>query len=168
MVFAGSVNSGGVRMGSQATKTLTNDDAQAILQHVPNVVAISPGVGASVQVVNGNRNWATRVQGRRRNTWTFAAGRWLKAAIFRSAMWTMPRTFALSARRLPRSFSATKIQWERPFASRIFRSEFWDCSKAKGQNSFGQDQDDTMILPYTTVQKKISGISWLQMISAGS
>jgi putative ABC transport system permease protein len=35
---------------------------------------------------------------------------------------------------------------------------------SKGQNSNGQDQDDTMIMPYTTVQKKISGISWLQMV----
>ncbi len=44
MVFAGSVNTGGVRMGSQATKTLTDDDAQAILQHVPNITAVSPSV----------------------------------------------------------------------------------------------------------------------------
>src|SRR5579872_6517419 len=60
MVFAGSVNTGGVRMGSQATKTLTADDAQAILQHVPNISAVSPSVMAAVQVVNAGQNWATR------------------------------------------------------------------------------------------------------------
>ncbi len=38
---------------------------------------------------------------------------------------------------------------------------------AKGQNSVGQDQDDTLFAPYTTVQKKIAGISWVQMINAG-
>ena len=63
MVFAGSVNTGGVRMGSQATKTLTDDDAQAILQHVPNITAVSPSVTAAVQVVNAGQNWATRIQG---------------------------------------------------------------------------------------------------------
>ena len=57
MVFSGSVNTGGVRMGNGATKTLTADDAEAILAHVPNVVAMSPIVQASVQVVNGNQNW---------------------------------------------------------------------------------------------------------------
>ncbi|HEX8710377.1 MAG TPA: ABC transporter permease, partial [Terracidiphilus sp.] len=63
MVFAGSVNTGGVRMGSQATKTLTPDDANAILAHVPNVVAVSPTVFSAVQVVNGNQNWFTRAYG---------------------------------------------------------------------------------------------------------
>src|ERR1700677_3725610 len=63
MVFAGSVNTGGIRMGSGATKTLTVDDADAIAQHVPNVQAVSPQVGAGVQVVNGNQNWSTRASG---------------------------------------------------------------------------------------------------------
>ena len=63
MVFAGSVNTGGVRMGNGATKSLVNDDADAILQHVPNVTMISPIAGASVQVVNGNQNWLTRANG---------------------------------------------------------------------------------------------------------
>ena len=63
MVFSGSVNSGGVRMGNGATKSLTADDADAILAHVPGVVAVSPIVGSSVQVVNGNQNWSTRANG---------------------------------------------------------------------------------------------------------
>src|SRR4029077_19630854 len=63
MIFSGSVNTGGVRMGNGANKTLTADDAEAILQHVPDVVAVSPMVGASVQVVNGNQNWFTRANG---------------------------------------------------------------------------------------------------------
>ena len=63
MVFAGSVNTGGVRMGNGANKTLTDDDAQAILQHVPNIMMVSPIVGSSVQVVNGNQNWLTRATG---------------------------------------------------------------------------------------------------------
>src|SRR5580692_11282015 len=63
MVFAGSVNSGGVRMGSQATKTLTADDAQAIAQHISTVTSVSPGITSAVQVVNANQNWATRVTG---------------------------------------------------------------------------------------------------------
>jgi len=63
MIFSGSVNTSGVRMGSQATKTLVVDDAQAILKSVPEVVAVSPGVFNQAQVVFGNQNWFTRIQG---------------------------------------------------------------------------------------------------------
>src|SRR6202050_1743553 len=63
MVFSGNVNVGGVRMGNGANKTLTADDAQAILQHVQGVAAVSPMVGSTVQVGNGNQNWLTRANG---------------------------------------------------------------------------------------------------------
>src|ERR1700722_15135654 len=63
MVFSGSVNTNGVRMGNGANKTLTADDADAILQHVQDVLAVSPVVQATVQVVNGNQNWLTHAQG---------------------------------------------------------------------------------------------------------
>ena len=62
-ISAGSVTTNGVRMGTSATKTLTEQDAEAIQQHVPTITYVSPGVGASVQIVNGNQNWYTRVSG---------------------------------------------------------------------------------------------------------
>ena len=167
MVFAGSVNSGGVRLGSQATKTLTNDDASAILQHVPNIVEVSPGIGAAVQVVNGNQNWATRVQG--------ASPEYLD---LRS--WPVVEGSNFSERDVDDAANVCIIG--STVATQLFGSEdpvgmtiriknipfrILGLLESKGQNSFGQDQDDTMILPYTTVQKKIAGINWLQMISAG-
>src|SRR5580692_5737118 len=63
MVMAGSINQGGVRLGSSATKTLTADDGDAIKNSVPNVTAESPSVGATAQMVNGNQNWNTRLTG---------------------------------------------------------------------------------------------------------
>src|SRR5579863_3221979 len=54
-VAAGSVNHGGVHMGSAATKTLTVADSAAILQQVPLMIRLTPGVGASAQVVYGNQ-----------------------------------------------------------------------------------------------------------------
>src|SRR5579863_4784785 len=62
-ISAGSVNHGGVHMGSSATKTLTVDDANAIARQIPVMVRISPGVGASAQLVYGNQNWYTHVRG---------------------------------------------------------------------------------------------------------
>ncbi len=62
------------------------------------------------------------------------------------------------------NFSATRIPSDKRFASRISPSAFSGVLQTKGQSSNGQDQDDMMLMPYTTVQKKISGISWVQMI----
>ena len=113
MIFSGSVNTGGVRMGNGANKTLTADDAEAILQHVPDVVAVSPMVGASVQVVNGNQNWFTRANGAPRMSTPYATGPSSPAACFLSATWTWPPTSAWLATLSRNSSSATRIPWDK-------------------------------------------------------
>jgi putative ABC transport system permease protein len=166
IVFAGSVNSGGVRMGSQATKTLTADDGQAIEQHIPNIVAVSPGVGAAVQIVNGNQNWATRATG-------------ASAAFFDIRTWPVVEGSAFSERDVVEAADvcvigktvADELFGDQDPVGQVIRVQklpfrIIGLLAAKGQNSFGQDQDDTLVIPYTTVQKKIVGIDWVQMISA--
>jgi len=167
MVFAGSVTSGGVRMGSQATKTLTEDDAQAILQHVPNIVAVSPGVGSQVQVVNGNENWATRITG-------------VSAEYLDLRSWPVVEGSNFSQRDVEDAGNVCVIG--KTVATQLFGDDdpvgktirvknlpfrVLGLLATKGQNSFGQDQDDTLFAPYSTVQKKLAGISWVQMINAG-
>ncbi|HWF38160.1 MAG TPA: ABC transporter permease [Candidatus Acidoferrales bacterium] len=167
MVFAGSVNTGGVRMGSQATKTLTADDAQAILQHVPNITAVSPSVIAAVQVVNAGQNWATRIQG-------------VSAEYLDLRSWPLVEGSNFSTRDVEDAGDVCVIG--KTVATQLFGDDdpvgktiriknlpfrVLGLLATKGQNSFGQDQDDTIFAPYTTVQKKISGISWVQMINAG-
>src|SRR3984893_6705129 len=166
VVFAGSVNSGGVRMGSQATKTLTADDARAIEQHTPTILAVSPGVGAAVQIVNGNQNWATRATG-------------ASAAFFEIRSWPVVEGSAFSERDVVEAADvcvigktvADQLFGEQDPVGQVIRVQrlpfrVIGLLATKGQNSFGQDQDDTLIVPYTTVQKKIAGISWVQTISA--
>jgi putative ABC transport system permease protein len=62
-ISSGSANRGGVRMGAEATKTLTLADAKAIEQQCPLISRVSPGVGARGQVVYGNQNWFTSIRG---------------------------------------------------------------------------------------------------------
>ena len=62
-VNAGNFTSGGVRMGSGASSTLTPEDADAIRDEVPGVQFVAAGSSVRVQVVAGNQNWFTRVQG---------------------------------------------------------------------------------------------------------
>src|SRR5882757_3603427 len=62
-VGSGSVNRGGLRVGSGATKTLIHDDMDAILRECPSVAAAAPGLQTGAQLVYGNDNWGTRVTG---------------------------------------------------------------------------------------------------------
>lgn len=170
MVFAGSVNSNGVRMGSQATKTLTADDAYAILQHVPNVVAVSPIAFASVQVVNGNQNWFTRAYG-------------ASPEYTQIRNWPVVQGSSFSQRDVDVAANVcvightivTEIFGDENPVGKVIRVKslpfrVLGVLETKGQSPTGEDQDDVMIMPYTTVEKKISGNYWLQliMVSASS
>ncbi|MGH9738878.1 MAG: ABC transporter permease [Candidatus Acidiferrales bacterium] len=165
MLFAGSVNSNGVRMGSEANKTLTADDAYAILAHVPNVVAVSPIAFASVQVVNGNQNWFTRAYGAspeytQIRNWPIVQGSSfsqrdvdVSANVCVIGHTIVTELFGNGADPVGKTIRVKKL----PF--RIL-----GVLETKGQSPTGEDQDDVMVMPYTTVQKKISGISWVQLI----
>jgi putative ABC transport system permease protein len=164
MVFSGSVNTGGVRMGNGANKTLTADDAEAILQHVPNVVAISPIVGASVQVVNGNQNWLTRASGVSQDytqirNWPVVSG-----SMFSERDVNMAANVCVLGTTVAQQIFGDQDPVGQMIRVQNLPFRVVGVLLSKGQNSNGQDQDDTMIMPYTTVQKKISGISWLQMV----
>jgi len=164
MVFAGSVNTGGVRMGSGATKTLTADDAQAVLQHVQGVTAVSPIVQASVQAVNGNENWLTRATGSSQEfpqirNWPVVSG-----SFFSQRDVDMASDVCVIGKTV-----ATQLFGDQDPVGQMIRVQnlpfrILGILQEKGQSSSGQDQDDILFMPYTTVQKKISGISWIQMM----
>jgi putative ABC transport system permease protein len=167
MVQAGSVNSNGVRMGAQATKTLTVLDAKAIQQQVPTIAAMSPGVAASVQVVHENRNWYTRANG-------------VGQSYFQIRNWPITEGSGFSQRDMDVAANVCVIGTT--VAQQLFGGQDPVGQTIRVQQvpfviigellskgtTFGQDQDDTMFMPYTTVQKKIAGVSWLQTIIASA
>ena len=164
MVFAGSVNTSGVRMGNGATKTLTADDAQAVLQHVQGVTMVSPMVQSSVQVVNGNQNWLTRASGSSQDfpqirNWPVVSG-----SFFSQRDVDMATDVCVLGKTV-----ATQLFGDEDPVGQMIRIQnlpfrILGVLQEKGQNPNGQDQDDIVFMPYTTVQKKISGISWIQMM----
>jgi putative ABC transport system permease protein len=163
-ISAGSVNQRGVHMGSQATKTLTVGDAKAIRQQIPLISRVSPGVGAAGQVVYGNQNWFTRMRG-------------VGPEYLEIRRWPVEQGSSFSEHEvdsaanvcvLGRTVVQNLFGDENPLGKtvRIQNIPFRVIGilASKGQSPFGQDEDDTVIMPYTTVQKKISGIDWLQYI----
>jgi putative ABC transport system permease protein len=164
MVFAGSVNTGGVRMGNGATKTLVNDDADAILQHVPNVTMISPIAGASVQVVNGNQNWLTRANGTSQDITQIRNWPVVQGSMFSDRDVNMAANVCVLGNTVAQQLFGDQDPVGQVIRVQNLPFRVLGVLQTKGQNSNGQDQDDMLLMPYTTVQKKISGISWLQMV----
>ena len=164
MVFSGSVNTSGVRMGSGATKTLTADDAQAILQHVPDVQMVSPNVGASVQVVNGNQNWLTRANGTSQDITQIRNWPVVSGSMFSQRDVDMASDVCVLGNTVAQQLFGDQDPVGQMIRVQKLPFRVMGVLLAKGQNANGQDQDDMMLMPYTTVQKKISGQSWVQMI----
>jgi putative ABC transport system permease protein len=163
-VAAGSVNQRGVHMGSSATKTLTVGDARAIQQQIPLVSRVSPGVGAQVQVVYANQNWNTRARG-------------VAPPYLEIRRWRIERGSGFTQREVDAAANVcliglTVVQnlfGDEDAVGKIIRVQSLPFRvigvlAAKGQSPFGQDEDDTLIMPYTTVQKKIAGIDWLHFV----
>jgi putative ABC transport system permease protein len=164
MVFAGSVNTGGVRMGNGATKTLTDDDAQAVLQHVQGVTMVSPMVFSSVQVVNSNQNWLTRANGSSQDfpqirNWPVVSG-----SFFSQRDVDMATDVCVLGKTVATQLFADDDPVGQMIRVQNLPFRVLGILQEKGQNPNGQDQDDIVLMPYTTVQKKISGISWIQMM----
>ncbi len=164
MVFSGSVNSGGVRMGNGATKSLTADDADAILAHVPGVVAVSPIVGSSVQVVNGNQNWSTRANGTSADITQIRNWPVVQGSMFSERDVNMAANVCVLGNTVAQQLFGDSDPVGQMIRVQNLPFRILGVLLAKGQSSNGQDQDDMMLMPYTTVQKKISGISWVQLI----
>jgi len=165
-VMAGSVNSGGVQMGTGATNTLMVSDARAMLQEIPQITMISPETDTTVQVVYEGQNWATRDQG-------------VGPDYFDIRNWPVVVGSPFSERDIDTAADVCVIgstvayklfSGDNPIG-KVIRVKTLPVTvigelQTKGQSTFGQDQDDVIMMPYTTVMKKLVGVDWLQVITA--
>ncbi len=157
LVIPGSTTSGGLRSGFGSTPTLTMGDYRAIGKELSAVRLAAPSVRTSAPVVYGNQNWSTIVQGTTpeffdMREWPAAEGR-----IFTSA-----ETDAASKVVLLGQTVAENLFGEENPVGKIVRVKKVPFTVVgvldrKGQSPQGQDQDDTVICPITTVQKRLSG-----------
>jgi putative ABC transport system permease protein len=159
-VSAGSANVGGVRMGQGAVTTLTPADASAIAAQVPGVRAVSPSVSTRAQVVGPAGNWQTRVEGVGASfadirAWDVSPGGFFTEDDVERAS----RVVVIGAMVRDQVFGADR----NPVGEliRVNNQPFrvMGVLERKGQSAFGQDQDDTIVAPYTAVQKRLLGTS---------
>src|SRR5256885_9050301 len=164
-VSAGAQNVGGVRSGTgdSGTNTLTVEDLDAIRREVPSVSMVSPQINARAQLVVGNQNWSTSVQGVSEQfpeirKWAVGSGAFFTDADVRSAarVIVVGQTVADSLFPDQDAVGQTIRVANMPF--RVV-----GVMARKGQDPQGRDQDDVAFSPYTTVQKKILGSPRLQI-----
>src|SRR5688500_9346273 len=163
-VMAGNFSQGGVRQGGGMATTLTVDDAQA-LRSVPGVEYLAAGVNSRAQLIAGNQNWSSQIQGTDvelpliRN-WPTKFGSFFTAQDVSSAqkVAVLGQTVAdnLFGPGVDPTGQVMRVK-NQPF--RVL-----GVLTPKGSTGFGDDQDDSVYAPYTTVQKKLQGIQHVQRI----
>jgi putative ABC transport system permease protein len=161
---------GGVRLDATAVQTLTLQDVNALQKKATYLSAVSPSATAKGQVIYGNNNWSTTIQGV--NTfyldsirqWTLSSGN-----EFTSKDITSENKVCLLGQTVVTSLFPNG---ENPVGKyiRFVKIPFLVIGvlSPKGANAFGQDQDDIIIAPYTTVQKRILSSIYFQNIYASS
>ena len=164
-IMPGSQQRGGVMMGNSSSQSLKLADLDAIKQQCVNVSAVSPEVRTSGQVVFGNENWPTSIYGSNTEYLDIK-----KFGIESGRMFTDREITSLAKVCLIGKTIIEKIlpKGMDPIGQTIrFKNipmKVIGVLKEKGENSFGQDQDDLLIAPYTTVQRRFLAIDYIQGI----
>jgi putative ABC transport system permease protein len=168
IVLSGSILSGGARMGSGSQLTITEDDAWAIQREIPAVAAAAPTSRGGAQVVYGNLNWATGIQGVTlefftAREWDVADGRLFSQEEVEGAGKVALVGLTVAGNLFGDSDPLGQV-------IRIKNVPFTVIGtlERKGQTTFGQDQDDTVLIPLSTAKKKVLGASQANARSVGS
>jgi len=168
MVSAGNFQQGGVRMGQGNASSLTPDDALAI-QEVPGVQYLAPGVNTRGQVVAGNMNWGTQIQGTDVDLPLIRSWPTTKGAFFAPVDVVTASKVAVLGSIVHEQLFGADVD---PVGEviRINNQPFTvvGVMSSKGQSGMGQDQDDVVYVPYTTVMKKLRGITYVQNITVSA
>jgi len=162
---AGAQNVGGVRSGAgdTGTNTLTIEDLDAIKREVPSVSMVTPAINARSQLVFGNMNWNTAVQGVSEQypdvrKWTVQSGSFFTNGDVRTAA----RVIVIGQTIADNLFAGTDPVGQTLRVSNL-PFQVVGVMARKGQDQQGRDQDDIAFAPYTSVQKKVLGNTRVQI-----
>jgi putative ABC transport system permease protein len=163
-VEAGSRSRNGIRYGARADRTLILADATAIMEQVPLIKSMSPNVDGHIQAVYEGQNWATQFRGvtpefLQIRRWDLRLGGFFAQADVDAAA----PVCVLGQTVVDNLFGS-----ENPVGQTV-RIQNVPCKvlgvlRAKGFSATGQDQDDFVVMPFTTAQKRITGTFWLDDI----
>ena len=164
-VFAGSRKSGGVNSGLGSASALTLPDAEAIRREISDVVAISPEDSTTAQAIANGRNWSTTVAGEspdylKIRDWKLASGSMFTEREVRSAA----KVAVIGSKTASELFGPLNPVGQ---SVRIQNIPFVIIGllESKGAGMGGQNQDDRILIPYTTAMKRVTGDKYLRSVN---
>jgi putative ABC transport system permease protein len=167
MIFPGASTSSGARMFT-GSSTLTPEDADAIKSECPAVAYVSPMVRTAAQLVAGELNWGTSIQGvgveyPLIRSWNVQQGNFFTDADVKGAAKVCVLGQTVVDNLFPNGEATGQIVRIKNVPFKVV-----GVLEKKGGNMMGQDQDDTVIVPYTTVMKRLSGKTKIDMLQASA
>ena len=165
LIFSGSSNTGGVRGGWGGSGTLTIEDANAIQVEIPSVSMVSPEIRSNAQVAAGNQNWYSQLLGE-------------SPDYFEMRQWEMTSGTGFTEQDLRAAAKVAVIG--KTTASQLFGNVdpvgqivrvknvpfiVTGVLKSKGLSLMGSDQDDVVVVPYTTAMKRLTGDTKVRSIN---
>jgi putative ABC transport system permease protein len=164
-IFAGSKRSGGVNSGLGSASTITLADADAIAREVTDVVAISPEDSTTAQAIANGRNWSTSIVGESQDylkirDWKLSSGSMFTEREVRGAA----KVAVIGSKTANELFGPLNPVGQ---SVRIKNIPFVIIGllESKGSGMGGQNQDDRLIIPYTTAMKRLTGDKYLRSVN---
>lgn len=165
IVMPGSTNKGGVRSAAGSSQKLKYEDAEAIKKKIKNIDYVSPTVNGSYQIVNGHENWNSSVYG--------VTPEYLKIRDLTIGTGSFITQNDLNSRNrvavIGTTVATNLFESENPVGKNIRINnqpyKVIGVIESKGQSSMGQDQDDVVIIPLTTAQERLMGITYIRSIN---
>jgi putative ABC transport system permease protein len=163
IVIPGNVTLNGVRSGTGAASTLTPDDGLAIAK-LAHVAAVSPAVGVKTQVVAGKNNWSTSVTGVA-STFTFIRGWDLSSgSFFTDADTSASAKVCVLGQTVVTNLFPDGSPLGKTILIRNVPFTVIGVLAARGQSASGQDQDDTIAIPYTSAMQRLTGTTFVSVL----
>ena len=157
IVLPGSVSTNGVRLGSGATASLSQDDAKAIATDCPSVALVAPTVRGAVQVIYGNNNWATIAQGVTPDYMTLRDYTVMSGDFFTTQDVDSAAKTAVLGETVAKNLFGDADPTGQSVIIKNVPFTVVGVLTPKGQSPTGQDQDDIILLPISTATQKVIG-----------
>lgn len=164
-VAPGSQQRGGAQMGNSNAQSLTLNDVKAVEDQAEYISAVSPEVRSSGQVVFGNSNWPTSIYGSNGEYLSIKKIEIESGRIFTDReINTMAKVCLVGKTVVDELFGEGADPIGQTIRYKNIPLKIIGVLSERGNNSFGQDQDDMLLAPYTTVQKRILAVTHIQSI----
>ena len=164
VILPGTVTLGGARSGSGGRQSLVAADAKAIMNEIPIVAGASPVVRQVQQVIAGDQNWGTSIQGvapefQQIREWRVGEGRFINQADVESTA-----KVALIGETVAYNLFGDNDPMGAVIRIKKIPFRIIGILAAKGQTGNGTDQDDVVMVPYTAMMKLVMGVTYIQQI----